>query len=219
MYNNIEEAVRGAFIDLWADVIGIVPELIAALAVFIIGLIVASITGRLMRKLVRFLKVDALAERMRVHETLGKIGIDLTFSDVLGTITKWFFIIVFLSASVEILGWTQIISFLNDVIRYIPMVLIAVIILAVGLIVASVVEGAVVRGLKSAKTPVESPETLGSVAKWAIVAFSVMASLTQLGVAEGLIEILFAGILLTLVISFGLAGKDKARVFLDKVMP
>jgi uncharacterized membrane protein len=102
--------------------------------------------------------------------------------------------------------------------RYITQVLISVIIIAIGLIVESFVESAVVRGLTTSKTPVKSPATLGGVAKWAIVAFAIMAAVSQLGVAENLIAILFAGVLLVFVISFGLAGKDKASDFLDKVL-
>ncbi len=218
MGQSIQDAVRTAFVDLWTDVINIIPEFVAALVVFIVGLFIASVAGRLARKLVTFLKVDSLADRMKVHETLGNMGLSFTFSDVLGTIVKWFFIIVFLNAAVEILGWTQIIQFLNDVLRYIPLVLVAVIILAIGLIVASFVEGAVVRGLKTAQTPVRSPETLASLAKWAVVAFAIMAALTQLKIAENLIAILFGAVMLVFVISFGLAGKDKARAFLDKML-
>lgn len=218
MTTTVTEAIRGAFIDLWANVVGIVPELVAALVVFIVGLIVAAIVGRLARKVVQVLKIDALADKMNVHDTLRSVGFHFSFSFVIGVIVKWFFIIVFLNAAVEILGWTQITMFLNDVLRYIPNVIVAVVIVAIGLIVAHVVERAVAHGLKSAKTPMRSPETLGMMSKWAVVAFAVMAALTQLSIAPSLIELLFGAILLTFVISFGLAGKEKATRFLDDLM-
>jgi hypothetical protein len=48
-----------------------------------------------------------------------------------------------------------------------------------------------------------------------------MASLTQLGIAARLIEILFAGLTLGTGLAFGLAfglgGKDKARAWLEKM--
>lgn len=218
MSQEIQNVIQTAFTNLWADVISIIPSLIAALVIFVFGILIATIVAKLARKLVHLLQVDALANRMHVHDTLKKVGLSFTFSDVIGTVVKWFFIVVFLNASVEILGWTQIIQFLNDVLRYIPQVLIAVIILAIGLIVAAFVENTVVRGLTTANTPVKSPATLGGVAKWAIVSFAVMAAVSQLGIAENLIAILFAGVLLVFVISFGLAGKEKASEFLDKVL-
>lgn len=218
MTYTIWDSIERAFTDLWADVIGIIPELVAALVVFVVGLIIASLLGRVTRKLVRHLQVDSLVEKTGAQDVLTSAGMRFTFSDVLGTIVKWFFILVFLNASAEVLGWTQIIAFVNDVLRYIPNVVVAVIIMAIGLIISQMIRNAVVQGLKSAKTPVRSPETLGSVARWAIVVFSVMAALTQLRVAEVLIQILFAALLFTLVIAFGLAGKDKAARFLDQML-
>jgi len=217
MEQNIQAAVQNAFIDLWSEVIGIIPEFIAALAVFIVGLIVASIAGKLTRRLVAFLKVDTLAEHMHVHETLGKMGLTFTFSDVFGKLVKWFFIIVFLNASVEILGWTAVSTFLNDVLRFIPNVVVAVIILAIGLIVSTVVERAVVKSAKSMQSPLKAPDTLGAVAKWAIVTFATIAALTQLEVAEDLLLILFGAVAFALALAFGLAGQDKAKGFLDKL--
>jgi len=216
MNNSIGDAIRRAFIDLWSDVINFIPEFVAALVILILGYAFAVIAGAFVERIVHMFRVDTLADRMNIHNTLKKIGFDFSFSNTLGVVTKWFFIVVFLTAAVEVLGWTQIVTFLNDVVRYIPQVLIAIVILAVGLMIASVVEDGVTKTLLVAKT-VRRPATLGAVAKWAIVIFSIMAALTQLRVAENLIAILFAGILLTFVISFGLAGKEHAQKFLDKL--
>lgn len=216
MNNSISDAIRTAFLDLWSDVISFIPEFVAAIVILIVGYLVAIAAGAFVEKIVHMFRVDALAERMNIHSTLKKIGIDFSFSNTLGIVTKWFFIAVFLTAAVEVLGWTQIVTFLNDVVRYIPQVLIAIIILAIGLMIASVVEDGVTKALQTAKT-VQRPATLGAIAKWSIVTFSIMAALTQLRVAENLIAILFAGILLTFVISFGLAGKEHAQKFLDKI--
>ena len=155
----------------------------------------------------------------KVYEMLEKAQLRFTFSHVLGVVVKWFFIIVFLNAAVEVLGWTQITTFLNDVLRYIPNVLVAVVIMAIGLIAAQFVRGVVAQALRSAKAPVKSPDLLAEVARWAIVAFSVMGAISQLGVAPQLIEILFAAIVSSLALAFGLAmglaGKDRASRFLD----
>jgi hypothetical protein len=211
-------AIEDAFVDLWANVIASIPSIVAAIAVFVVGLIIASLAERLVRKLVEFLKVDALAERMKVHETLTKANINITFADVMGKIVKWFFIIVFLNAAVEVLGWTQINDFLNDVLRYIPNVLIAVIMLAIGLIVASFVETLVTAKLKLTHAPVKSPEALGAIAKWAVIVTTTIAAVTQLGVAVSVLNILFGGVVLALALAFGLGGRERAAKFLDRIL-
>jgi len=214
---GITTAIERALLSLWADVIGIIPELVAALVLFAGGIAVSVLLGSIAERLVRLLHVDELATKFQVHELLERLQLHFTFSKIFGVVVKWFFIVVFLNASVEVLGWTQITAFLNEVLLYIPNVLVAIAIMAIGLIVAQFVRGVVRQALRSGKAPVEHPEVLADVARWAIVVFAVMAAVSQLGVAAQLIEILFAGFVFALALAFGLAGKERAGAMLQKL--
>jgi len=215
MSYEIAETIGNAFIELWLDIIGIVPEIIAALMILIVGVVIASVSGTITTRIARAIGVDDLAQKFKVYELLRKADLTFTFSQLFGLVVKWFFIIAFLNIAAEVVGWSQITQFLNEVLRYIPNVFVAVAILAIGLIVAEFVHGVVRQLLTSMQAPMKSPETLAQVAHWSIVVFSVMAAVSQLGIAPQLIQILFASIMLTLAISFGLAGKEKAKQFLD----
>lgn len=215
MSYEIAETIGNAFIELWLDMIGIVPEMIAALMILIVGIVIASVSGTITERVMRAIGVDAIATKFKVYELLRKAELKFTFSHLFGLVVKWFFIIAFLNIAAEIVGWIQITQFLNEVLRYIPNVFVAVAILALGLIVAEFVHELVRKVLATMNTPVRSPDLLAQVAHWAIVVFAVMAAVSQLGIAPQLIQILFASIMLTLAISFGLAGKEKAKQFLD----
>lgn len=219
MPNNItsfSETVTNSLINLWNSIIGFVPELLGAFLVFILGLIVAPIFGRAAKRLVKLTKIDMLSEKMGLTNTFGNLGLRFTFSDVIGKLVKWFFLIAFLMAAMDILGWSSVTEFLNKIVLYIPNVAVAVIILAVGLIAGQFVQKIVVTGLKTSGTLIKSPELLGNIARWALIIFAALAALLQLGIAERLIEILFAGVVITLAFSFGLGGKEKAAKFLDR---
>lgn len=219
MPNNItsfSEAVTNSLIDLWSSVIGFVPELLGAFLVFVLGLIIAPIFGGVVKRLVKLVKIDTLSEKMGLTNTFGNLGLRFTFSDVIGKLAKWFLLIAFLMAAVDILGWSRVTEFLNEIVFYIPNVAVAVIILAVGLIAGQFVQKVVVTGLKASGTSIKSPELLGNIARWALIIFAALAALLQLGIAERLIEILFAGVVITLALSFGLGGKEKAARFLDR---
>lgn len=204
------DAVNVALLDLWADVIGIIPELISALVLFIIGLIFASALGKVVTRFAQFLKVDTMTEKFGVTDQLKAIGLSFSFSNIIGKVVKYFFVIVFLIASVELLGMSQITLFLNDVLGYLPNVVVAIIIMAIGLVVGQFVRKAASKMLEATKLPVRSPEMFGSIAMWVVVVFASMAALIQLGIAAEMIQILFTAIVFAFALAFGLGGKDHA---------
>ena len=218
MPNNIipfSEVVTNSLINLWDSVIGFAPELIGAFVILILGIIIAPIFGGIVKKLVKLTKIATLSEKTGLSNTFENLGLHFTFSSVIGKLVKWFFLIAFLIAAMDVLNWTSVTDFLKEIMFYIPNVIVAIIILAVGLIAGQFVKKAVITGLKTTGS-IKNPELLGNIAQWSLVVFATLAALLQLGIAERLIEILFAGVVITLALSFGLGGKEKAARFLDR---
>ena len=218
MPNNIipfSEVVTNSLINLWDSVIGFAPELIGAFVILILGIIIAPIFGGIAKRLVKLTKIDTLSKKTGLSNTFENLGLHFTFSNVIGKLVKWFFLIAFLIAAMDVLNWTSVTDFLKEIMFYIPNVIVAIIILAVGLIAGQFVKKAVITGLKTTGS-IKNPELLGNIARWSLVVFATLAALLQLGIAERLIEILFAGVIITLALSFGLGGKEKAAKFLDR---
>ena len=218
MPNNVipfSEVVTNSLINLWNSVIGFAPELIGAFVILILGIIIAPIFGGIAKRLVKLTKIDTLSEKTGLSNTFENLGLHFTFSDVIGKLVKWFFFIAFLIAAMDVLNWASVTDFLKEIMLYIPNVIVAIIILAVGLIAGQFVKKAVITGLRTTGS-IKNPELLGNIARWSLVVFATLAALLQLGIAERLIEILFAGVIITLALSFGLGGKEKAAKFLDR---
>ena len=133
---------------------------------------------------------------------------------------KWFLIIVFLVAALDVLGLTQVNIFLQEVVLlYLPQVIVAVLILLVAAVIAEVMQNIVIGTAKAAH--MTSAHFLGSVTKWAIWIFAVLAALNQVGVATAFVQTLFTGIVvavsLAVGLAFGLGGQDAAGRYLEKV--
>jgi hypothetical protein len=214
---SFTQVVQVTFYDLFAQTLGILPDIVGALIIIIVGLIVAPIFGGIVKKLVDLLKVDAISEKVGIHEILKPFFPKPSISVFLGKIVKWFFIIAFLMAAAEVLQWDRVTEFLNEIVLYIPNVLIAVIILVAGVIAGKFLDEVVVRSIKGSKTPVNNPEVLGMITRYALVLFASLAALIQLGIAPSLIQILFAGIVLAAALAFGLGGREKAAKLLDYI--
>jgi hypothetical protein len=212
---SFAQVVQLSLYDLFTQVVAILPDILGAIVVILIGLIVAPIFGGITKKIVDILKIDSAAEKVGLHDLLKPFFKKPSISFFLGKIVKWFFVIAFLMAAAEILQWDRITDFLNEIVFYIPNVLIAVVILVLGAIAGKFVDEVVVRSIKGSNAPINNPETIGHISKFAVVLFAVLAALIQLGIAPSLIQILFSGIVLAMALAFGLGGRDKAAKILD----
>ncbi len=213
------QIVQGSVLHLWESIVNALPEVLAALIVFILGLALAAALNHVIVRLVAFLKIDELLAKVEIHKALERMGLKLRVGHLLGWIVKWFFVIVALIAATNILHWEQVTDFLKQVVFYIPNVIIAVIILLAGILLGNFVRRVVKSAVEAAK--LSSAGFLAGLAKWAIVVFSFMAALVQLQIAPDLIRTLFTGLVAMLAIAgglaFGLGGRDHASRVLNRL--
>lgn len=213
------DVVTTSFQSLWLSLAAFLPRLLGAVIVFLIGVLVAIALKNLVVRVSGWLRLDLLAEKLDLKSTLAKAGISLKVGELFGWLVKWFIVIASLIAATDILGWVQITDFLEQVVFYIPNVVIAVVIFLAGMLLANFTRNVVHKAVKAAN--LESADFLAGIARWSILVFTLMAALVQLQIAEQLIQMLFAGLVAMLAIAgglaFGLGGKENATRFLDKL--
>ncbi len=209
-----------SFQQLWIGIISFIPKLIIALIIFIAGWIIAVALGRLVSQIIKAFKVDRALQAIGAEATLLKAGFKLDSGAFIGGLVRWFFIVVFLVASVDVLGLREVNAFLRDVVLlYLPNVIVAALILVVAAFIADVVKRIVVGSAKAAEVP--SATMMGGVAKWAIWVFAILAALYQLGIAGVFAQTIFTGFVAMLAIAgglaFGLGGKDAASQYVERL--
>lgn len=213
------DVLQGPLLRLWDSVVAYLPNVLGAVIIFVLGIIVAAILRSVVVKLVALLRVDELASRLEIKASFERVGIRLHIGALLGWIVKWFFIVVALIAATDVLGWDQVTDYLQQVVLYIPNVIIAVIILLAGILLANFVRNIVKSAVEAAK--LASADFLSGMAKWAILVFSFMAALVQLQIAPDLIRVLFTGLVAMLALggglAFGLGGKEHAHRILERL--
>lgn len=213
-------AFNRSFEDVWFTVVEYLPNIIVAIIVFVLGWVVGALIGRAISHLLKSLNVDEPLRGTEVEKTIESSGFNLSISNLVGGLIKWFVILVFAIVALDILQLTQVTEFLYDVvIGYVPRVIVAVLILIIAAMVSETVVRIVENGARMAR--VRQAEFLGRVAKWAIWGFAIMAVLYQLGIAAALVQTLFGGIVFALSLAFGLAfglgGRDAAAQYIRKV--
>ncbi len=207
--------------EMWMGVISFVPTLVVAVIIFAIGWVLASLVEKLIEGIFKTFKVDAALKSAGLEDVVERSGHKLNAGRFVGGLVKWFIIVVFLIASFDILGLTQVNMFLKDVVlSYIPQVIVAVLILMVSVVIADTVHRLVVASARAAH--IKSAALLGHIAQWSIWIFAVLTALFHLGIAPALIQTLFMGVVVALAIgfglSFGLGGKDAAERAIEKAI-
>jgi len=219
------------FLTRWADVLNLsfqnlfyglveyIPNLLIAVIIFVLGWLIGAGLGRVVAQVVNSLRVDQALRAAGVERVLERAGFSLNSGAFLGMLVKWFFILVFLVASLEVLGLTQVTMFLTAVVLgYLPRVIVAVLILLVAAVIAEAAQRLVAGSARAAN--LRSANFLGSMTRWAIWIFAVLAALDQLGVTP-FVQTLFTGVVVALALafglSFGLGGQQAASRFIDRM--
>jgi hypothetical protein len=206
--------------NVWLGVASFVPNLIIAIIIFAIGWILAILIEKLVEHLFKALKIDAALKSAGLEDIVKRAGHNLNSGLFIGALVKWFIIVVFLIASFDVLGLTQVTMFLRQVVMYLPQVIVAVLILMVAMVVGSAMERIVIASSKA--TNMRSAVMLGHVTRWAIWIFAILTALFNLGIAPSIIQTvitaIFAGAALAIGLAFGLGGKEYAQKVIESTM-
>ena len=219
------------YLTTWADVLNqslqnmfygivqFVPTLLVAILIFVIGWVVGSVLGRLVAQAIDAIKLDQALRSAGVDKVVDRAGLTLNSGHLIGGLVKWFFIIVFLVASLDLLGLTDVTAFLRGVVlTYIPQVIVAVLILLVSAVLAQTAERIVSSSARAAG--IDAAGLLGTITRFAIWIFAILAALDRLGISP-LIQTLFTGVVVALALAFGLAfglgGQQAASRYIERI--
>lgn len=205
---------------LWIGFVNFVPKLIFAIIIFIIGWTIGAVVSRALAQVINALKINKLFETIGAKSVLDKAGFKLDVGAFIGEIAKWFIVLVFLIASLDVLNLDQVNLFLREVVLgYLPRVFIAALLLVIATLVSDAIRRLVEGSAKA--MGVHSARMAGSIAKWAIWIFVTIIVLSELGIAPAFMQILFTGIVAMLALAgglaFGLGGKDAASRVVQKM--
>ncbi len=191
----------------------VIPLLIAALAVIVVGLIVTEYVVKLIMKLLKEMDIDKLIEP--VEAMIERKGITL---QVVGYVLKLFIMLIFVQIAVGILNregmFNQLAELVNTVILWIPNLIVALFIGLIGFWIATWAHEKVVKLGKELDLPFASFMAKGI--QILIIYIAVVMALAQIGIEVPILYIVFAiavgAVFIGLGVGFAYGSKD---VFLN----
>jgi len=199
-----------SLITLSNGIMRALPNIIGALFLLILGWIIAKLTSFIVRKALKVIGFDKLAEKISVNEILGRANINTDSSDIVGKFVYWVIMLLFFVTASDTLGWSVVSESIGDLILYLPKLFSAVIIFVIGFYIASFVK----KGLKGVldSLSVSSSNILSSIAFYIILVIISLTAFNQAGVDTAIITsnviIIIGGVILSFSISFGFGSRD-----------
>ncbi len=212
--------INSSFQELWESIAYAIPNLVVAILILIVGWLIGVFIGRVVSHVIKTLRVDEALRQAGVEDIVHRSGMTLNSGRFFGTLVKWFIIVAFLVSALNFLGLERVNEFiLEDLLFYIPQIIIATLVIFLAALVADVLQKLVVASSKAAS--MESAELLGGVVKWSIWVFAIFVALDHLRIIpEAFIQTILQGVViafaLAIGLSFGLGGQKFASEYIEK---
>ena len=187
------------------------PRLAAAIAVLLLGVLLAVVIGRVVRRVLAAAGLDEMAARHGIDDLLGRLGLDRSLAAVAGRATRLALLVLTVVVAVSTLGLQALEESLNAIVLLLPRLFVAATILVLG-----VIAGRVVRDrLDRLATQMDLAGPLGTVGEVLVVAVFAATAVAQLGVPVALVTVFAAIVVSTaglgVALAVGLGSRDVAR--------
>ena len=193
---------QGGVSDAWTTVATFVPKLLFFFVVLIVGYFLAKIIAKIVDGILERVGFDKAVERGGVKQALAKSKYDA--SDLVAKLVKYAIILFTLVIAFNVFGPNPISTLLQQVIAFLPRLIVAIIIIVIASAIAKVVKDLVSNALGG----LSYGKILANIASVFILFLGIVAALNQIGVATTVTTPVLIAILATVggVIVVGAGG-------------
>jgi hypothetical protein len=197
------------------------PKLFLAVAVVVIGWLLARVIRFAVIKALRMINFPVLTQRAGIDRFLSQGGFTTDTTAIIGWLAFWLVIVTSLVIAFNGLGLTYITDLLMRIVLFLPRAILSLVILAFGTYFARYVGDRVVTYCTNAG--IRDGELLGRLSCYAIMGFVIVIALDHLNVGGDIVRdaflIVLAGVVLAFALAFGLGGKGWAADLLQRWWP
>lgn len=210
---NVQEQLSVAMAGLQRVVLDVLPRVATGVAIVIALLVVARLTERLLRSFLRRIQFDALLKSVGVDQTMQRLGLRQSPSEVIPRLAHYLLLLFFAQIGADVLGITALSQAVSSVFGYLPNVVAAALIIAVGSSVAQFAGNTVTQAAD--ESGIDFARSLGSIVTALILFIVGIMAVGQLRFDTDMVRIfticLLAGFALAFGLSFGLGTRDITR--------
>ena len=190
--------------ELASSIAGLLPSLIGAVILLAIGWAVGKALGKITEEILKRSKVDEY-----IFKTKKPL---LSITKITTIVVSWSIYLLFMQASVDVLGVKSLASGLGAIVDFLPRLIGAVYIVVAGYAIAEIVK----------RRMDESFSTYGGMIKrlvyWLIIYISFTIALPMIGINAFILEAILIIFLASFAISFGIASSSIMKNELERII-
>lgn len=187
-----------------------IPSILGAMIVFLIAWLLARLVSSGFERLLRTVKFDMFAERLKLTGFLQQAGIQLAPSTIISRFIYWIFVLLIIASAAETLNWTSVSYQIQRFLDYLPKLITAILIFGIGAYLASLVRDFIRSATSS--LGISTGKILSTVVYYVLFIMVILTALEQAKVDTRLLStnlLMFIGaILLAASISYGFASRE-----------
>ncbi|WP_353777509.1 mechanosensitive ion channel domain-containing protein [Winogradskyella sp. 3972H.M.0a.05] len=201
------------------EVGNIVPNILGAIAILIIGWLLTKIIVGILRKALKLAKADKLDDKINEIELFGDKKLNFNIIKIVTKFVKWIMYIIIIIMVSDILGLTIISEEISNILRYLPKLFTALVIFTLGLLLANAVKNAIKSFFESME--LSGAKIISQIVFMLLLIFISITALNQAGVDTDIITsnitMILAAFLLAFALAFGFGAQkvvgDLLRTF------
>ncbi|GAA0968065.1 hypothetical protein ENKNEFLB_00837 [Nocardioides aquaticus] len=205
--SSFENATDGIF--------AFIPNLLGSLLLLLIGYVIATVVAKLVKTVLDRLHLDTRLQESDAHTYVERVVPGASASNGISRVVFWLIFVFFISAAIGALGIPAVSTFMNQVLAYLPNVIVAILIF----VVAALVSGAAAAGAAKLLGDTPTGKIAATVIPALVMVIALFMILNQLQIAPEIVTIAFAATMgalaLGTALAFGLGGKDVAGRILE----
>ncbi len=195
--------ITAAYFLTVSQISAFLPRIFAALAILFIGVFLARWVRKIVVRSLELLQLSKVFKNTPVEAFLSESNFSKRIEQALGGVVYWLLMLLVFYIAVSVLGLYSLTLVLERVLVYIPKIFAAVVIIFLGVFVSGILESIVKGSIKTIGG--RQARLLGKVASYLTMVIFSLAAISELGIAERFITILFIGFVATITVSISLA--------------
>lgn len=207
---NWTELLSLSLYQFFEKAVAVIPTIITALLILFLGWLFAKIVSGIVKRVLKTMKFDALADKLNLTDYLEKANVRLDPSSMVGKIVYWILLLLVWLSTCDALGWTRVSEQLNRLLEFIPDLFIALVFFIVGTYIAGFIRD-LIRGA-TASIGISAGKMISNLVFYFLFMVVSITALEQAGMDTTLITsnllLIIGTIFIAAAISYGFASRD-----------
>jgi hypothetical protein len=216
MRDTIQTVVQQAWTQFQAQMVDVLPRLMATLLVLVIGAVLALVVGRVASWLLNVFHLDRRVQRLGIVAVLETVGIT-SAGAALARLAQGAIVFATMILALYSIDARLASDLAERFLLYLPHVIVGVVILIAGAMLAKFLARSVI--IAAVNAEIQGARLLGGLTRAGVIAVAVAVAFEHLGIGRTTLltafAILFGGVTLAAAIAVGVGTQDLVRKWLS----